>query len=151
MKFETFKKYIVKKNIKGIKHSFYNVNPLELIEIEKKIFIPKELKDFYLNIGYGFFYDNLDYFSIDKLYSPSEFCKINLREDYYIDDPTLDFYNTKKFNNYKIFIEVVESNYLLIDDNEVNGRNAILYIDTKIADSLEEFLDRFDKEGHFFE
>ena len=45
---------------------------------EKKIFIPKELKEFYINIGYGCFYDNPDSFSIDKLYSPSEYCKINL-------------------------------------------------------------------------
>ncbi|MDY3548970.1 SMI1/KNR4 family protein [Riemerella anatipestifer] len=151
MKFEKFEKYIVEENKKGTKHTFHKVNLVELLEIEKKIFIPKELKEFYINIGYGFFYDNPDSFSIDKLYSPLEYCKINLREDYFADDPTLDFYDTNKFENYKIFIEVVEGNYLLIDDNEVEGKNAIIYIDTKIADSLEEFLDRFDKEGHYFE
>ncbi len=151
MKFGKFKKYIVEENKKGNKHTFHKVNFIELLEIEKKIFIPKELKEFYINIGYGCFYDNPDSFSIDKLYSPSEYCKINLREDYYSDDPTLDFYNQEKFKNYKIFIEVVEGNYLLIDDNEKEGKNAIIYIDTKIADSLEEFLNRFDKEGHYFE
>jgi hypothetical protein len=140
MKFGKFKKYIVEENKKGNKHTFHKVNFIELLEIEKKIFIPKELKEFYINIGYGCFYDNLDSFSID-----------NLREDYYSDDPTLDFYNQEKFKNYKIFIEVVEGNYLLIDDNEIEGKNAIIYIDTKIADSLEEFLNRFDKEGHYFE
>lgn len=104
MKFGKFKKYIVEENKKGNKHTFHKVNFIELLEIEKKIFIPKELKEFYINIGYGCFYDNPDSFSIDKLYSPSEYCKINLREDYYSDDPTLDFYNQEKFKNYKILI-----------------------------------------------
>jgi hypothetical protein len=46
---------------------------------------------------------------------------------------------------------VVEGNYLLINKKDDNGKNSILYIDEKIADSLEEFLARFDKEGHYFE
>lgn len=118
---------------------------------EEKIFIPHELLLFYENIGYGLFFDTPDSYSIDRLYSPSEFCKINLREDYYTDDPTLDYYDHKKFENYKIFFEVVEGNYLLIADNEDKGKNAIIYINEKIADSLEEFLNRFNDEGHYFE
>jgi hypothetical protein len=45
---------------------------------------------------------------------------------------------------------VVEGNYLLINKNDDYVKNSILYIDEKIADSLEEFLARFDKEGHYF-
>ncbi|OFO58468.1 hypothetical protein HMPREF3027_09305 [Porphyromonas sp. HMSC077F02] len=149
--FDKFKKYITGVGEKTTRHMFHKVTQDELNEVKEKIFIPHELLLFYENIGYGFFFDTPDSYSIDRLYSPSEFCKINLREDYYTDDPTLDYYGHKKFENYKIFFEVVEGNYLLIADNEDKGKNAIIYINEKIADSLEEFLNRFDDEGHYFE
>lgn len=151
MAFEQFKEYIVEEGKKGSKHSFYKVDSFDIIDVEKKILLPKELKDFYLNVGYGLFFDSPDSYAIDKFYSPTEYCKINLRQDYYSHDPTLDLYKSEKFKDYFIFFEVVEGNYLLIDRKEINGKNAIFYIDEKIADSLEEFLVKFDKEGHYFE
>ena len=96
-------------------------------------------------------YDTPESFSVDRFLSPDEYLKINLRIDYYEFYPALDFYNTDFFKDYLIFFEVVEGNYLLINKKDDNGKNSILYIDEKIADSLEEFLVRFDKEGHYFE
>lgn len=149
--FEDFKKYIVKDGEKSLKHSFYKLDEKEISRIEKEIFIPKELKLFYLEIGYGYMFDSPESFSINRFLSPEEYLKINFRLDYYEFYSALDFYSTDFFKDYYIFFEVVEGNYLSISKNDENGKNSILYIDEKIADSLEEFLIRFDNEGHYFE
>lgn len=153
MAFKDFNIYISseREKRKGLKHSFY---PLSLKEIEEAnilLKIPKELKIFYSIIGYGYMYNTDDSFSIDRLLSPNEFVKINLRQDYYEFDPTLEYFNLPIYQTKLIFFEVVEGNYLLIDKKDINGKNAIYYFDEKIANSLDEFLDKFDKEGHYFE
>ena len=149
--FDFLKKYIIKNEGEKLKHSFYKLDEQEISRIEKEIFIPKELKQFYSEIGFGYMYDTPESFSVDRFLSPDEYLKINLRIDYYEFYPALNFYNTDFFKDYLIFFEVVEGNYLLINKKDDNGKNSILYIDEKIADSLEEFLVRFDKEGHYFE
>jgi hypothetical protein len=153
MAFTDFNIYISNEREKksGLKHSFY---PLVLKEIEDAnllLEIPKELKSFYSIIGYGYMYNTDDSYSIDRFLSPNEFVKINLRQDYYEYDPTLEYFNLSMYQNKLIFFEVVEGNYLLIDKKDINGKNIIYYFDEKIANSLEEFLDKFDKEGHYFE
>jgi hypothetical protein len=150
MAFEQFQKYIINSQNKDPKHSFHSVKEAELELIEKEIIIPKELKSFYTNIGYGVMFDNTGSYSINKLYSPTEFLKINLRRDYYEFDPTLEYYNSEEFKNYSIFFEIVEGNYLLINNKAVNGKNSIMQINKVIFDSLEEFLVSFDKNEDFF-
>ena len=149
--FERFKKYIIEvtNQENNLKHNFYRVR-FENIELaEDSIQLPIELKLFYKEVGYGFFYKNLN--SFNRLFSPMQVKQINLREDFYEFDPDLELYKTDFYKDKLIFFEVNEGVYLLIDKNDIKGKNAIYYFDDKIANSLEEFLDRFDKEEHYFE
>lgn len=153
MSFEFLKHYInrLDENISDSqnKYQLYSLDMKQIEVLDEEFVIPLELKKFYEEIGYGFF-NKTESYTIDTLLSPSAMKAINLKEDYYEFDPTLDFYDEAEYRDKIIFFEVVEGNYLLIDKEDKNGKNAIYYFDQKIADSLEEFLIRFDKEGHYF-
>jgi hypothetical protein len=151
MNFDFLQKYIVEPNSKKrLRHTFHPVKASELALVEDVITIPVELKKFYTLIGSGFLLDTVDE-SIDKLLDPVEFKKINLKEDFFEFDPTLEIFSLPMFKDKLIFFVVNEGVYLLIDKNDINGHNPIFYFDEKIANSLEEFLLRFDEEPYFFE
>lgn len=132
------------------KHHFFPLDNDEITLIEKEILVPTELREFYLTVGYGFFFPQDDS-SFDRLLDVISYKKINLRQNYYEFDPDLDLYSHSKYDDRLIFFEVNEGVYLLIAKEAIEGKNAIYYFDEKIADSLEEFLIRFDQEGHYFE
>jgi len=44
-----------------------------------------------------------------------------------------------------------EGTYLHIDKKAIGSQNAIYFFERKIANSLEDFLLRFNTEGHYFE
>lgn len=138
------------KKYKSLKHHFFRLKTKEINKVNNEIEIPKELKGFYTEIGYGFFFQQDDS-SFDRLLDVISFKKINLRQDYYEFDPDLDLYNHSKYDNKLIFFEISEGVYLLIDKEAKDGKNSIYYFNKKIADSLQEFLTRFDKEGYYFE
>lgn len=157
MNLEFLKKYILPSEAHSsneeyteLKHHFFRLGNNEIILVEDEIKIPKELKEFFVAIGYGFFFHQ-DNSSFDRLLDVISFKKVNLRQDYYEFDPDLDLYSHNKYQDKLIFFEVNEGVYLLINKHDINGRNAIYYFDKKIADSLEEFLIKFDREGHYFE
>ena len=151
MAFEFLKKYVVDENSNiRLRHTFHSVEEEVIQQIDSIIKIPVELKKFYHLIGYGFMLDIIDR-SIDRFLDPFEFKRINLREDYYQFDPTLELFSLSMYENKLIFFEVNEGVYLLIDKQDINKKNAIYYFDKKIANSLEEFLLRFDKEPYYFE
>lgn len=149
--FERFLKYIIedKNQENTLKHNFYKVKFESIKLTETSIQLPVELKLFYEEVGYGFFYKKLD--SIDRLLSPLQVKQINLREDFYEFDPDLELFKADFYKDKLIFFEVNEGNYLLINKRDEQDKNAIYYFDIKIADSLNEFLNRFDDEGHYFE
>ncbi|HLV91997.1 MAG TPA: SMI1/KNR4 family protein [Aequorivita sp.] len=132
------------------KHYFYYVENSHIKDVKEMINIPHELLDFWTQIGYGFFHKHEDY-SFNRLLGPESFKIINLRQEIYAHDPDLELYDSEEYQNKLIFFEVNEGVYLLIDKEAKDGKNAIYYFDDRIADSLEEFLLRFDKEGHYFE
>jgi len=145
MSFNFLKDYIVQQEGKReFKHNFYKVNKEQLQEIKSLIKIPYELNLFYQEIGYGFMFDINELYSINKFLDPDGFKKINYREDYFQFDPTLNLFDNPEYEGKLIFFEVNEGVYLLIDKDDTNGKNAIYYFDHKIADSLEEFLLKFD-------
>lgn len=109
------------------------------------ISFPKELYDFYTEVGYGFFNRESDS-AINRLIDPESVADIRLREDEFEYDPDLDMYEDL---NKLVFFEVVEGLYFSISVDE-NDKNAIYYVDTIIAESLEEFLKRLDQEGDYF-
>lgn len=109
------------------------------------ISFPKELYDFYTEVGYGFLNRESDS-AINRLIDPESVADIRLREDEFEYDPDLDMYEDL---NKLVFFEVVEGLYFSISVDE-NDKNAIYYVDTIIAESLEEFLKRLDQEGDYF-
>lgn len=133
----------------GLKHNFYTVdtNSVEIAEQKLKFQIPPELKQFYIEIGYGFFWQN-DKRSFDRLLSPLQLAQINLREDFYEFDPDLDIYDEQ---DRLIFFEVNEGLYLTILKDDISGKNGIYFFDKKITSSLEEFVIELDKNHNFIE
>ncbi len=73
------------------KHNFFPLNPNIINEIDKIIKIPLELKKFYNEVGYGFFFCE-EKIAHDRLLDVNSFKIINLREDYYEFDPDLEIY-----------------------------------------------------------
>ncbi len=135
---------------KDYKHFLFMSTSQVINSVNSTLPIPIELKQFFENVGYGFFFQQ-DKISFDSLLNPNSFKIINLREEYYEFDPDLELYEEEEYQDKLIFFEVNEGVYLLISKEAVNGKNAIYYFDEKIADSLEEFLIKFDKDSSYFE
>jgi len=133
---------------KLVKHTLIKLEKSDIASIELDIEIPHELNEFWNHIGYGFFHNNSEY-SFDRLLDPNSFKIINLRQEYYEFDPDLEYYEI--FPERVLFMEIVEGTYLTMDKKNLDGKNSIYYFDELIADSLEEFLKRFDSDGHYFE
>jgi hypothetical protein len=133
---------------KSVKHSLIKLEKSDIANIKVHIEIPHELNVFWEQIGYGFFHNKSEY-SFDRLLDPNSFKIINLRQEYYEFDPDLEHYET--YPERVLFMEIVEGTYLTMEKKNLNGKNSIYYFDDLIADSLEEFLKRFDSDGHYFE
>lgn len=106
------------------------------------IHFPRELREFYLEIGYGFFNCG-SHSKFNRLIDPESVADIRLQEDVYAYDPDLELYDdlTKL-----VFYEVVEGLYFSISVED----HAIYYVDIKIAESLVEFLEKLDQEGDYY-
>lgn len=154
---EALKKYVLpdekasdKEEYKHLKHHFFPLSNPEIEMVNREIEIPIELKKFYKTIGYGFlFQKDKDYF--DRILDVISFKNINLRQDCYEYDPDLELYNSPNYSDKLIFFELSEGSYLLIEKTADNEKNAVYFFNEKIANSLQEFLMRFDYEGHYFE
>jgi antitoxin YxxD len=147
-----FIKFILPKNSetnKTLKHNFFPVSKTDIIEAESRLdfLFPDELDEFYAKIGYGFM--NCQELNTQHLlFSPNQIAAINNREDFYEFDPDLEVYdNLNRF----IFFRLNEGVYLTMDKNKIEGRFNIYYFDKKIAESLEEFLTKFDENSNYFE
>ena len=135
---------------KDYTHHLFPLKRSEVEEVSTLINIPKELEEFYHQVGYGFFFQN-DNSHIDRFLDAESFKSINLRKDFYEYDPDLELYDSEDHVNKRIFYELNEGVYLLIDNEEVNGSNSVYSFTGKIANSLEEFIKRFVEEGYYFE
>jgi hypothetical protein len=131
------------------KHILFPLKKEEIYNVYSLFQIPIELKIFYEEIGYGFFFrKNSSFFN--RLLDPFSFKQINLREDFYEFDPDLELYEKYYDDNKLIFFEVCEGVYLLIDKEDNDGKNAIYYFKDKIANSLFEFLIKFDNDERYY-
>lgn len=110
-------------------------------EIEFGYELPTELKEFYLQIGYGFFHKAQG--DINRLIDTTSLFQINLKQDEFEFDPDLEVYDDLYNGEKLLFFEVNEGVYLAIDKIAENGKNKIYYTDSKISDSLEEFIKSF--------
>ncbi|MGN4929645.1 SMI1/KNR4 family protein [Bacillus cereus group sp. MYBK14-1] len=142
--FDFLKKYVVANE--GVKSDktpiFYPLKSEEIEEAEEllKMKFPKELKDFYKEIGYGFL-EASDRFFFNRFMDPFSVSDFRLREDIYEYNPNIDGVDDEES---LVFFEVTELNFLTIKFKEENelGQCPIYSSSTKIADSLEEFINK---------
>lgn len=134
--------------VKNNNHKFYELKENDLTEAEERLgfSFPKELREFYLEIGYGFIKGNNEN-AINRLLDPDTIADITLREDIYEFDPDLD--GIYEEEDKLVFYEVNEGVYLTLDLNE-NEKSPVFFFDTKIADSLEEFIKKVDQDDQYF-
>lgn len=129
-------------------NSFYLVTSNEIKEVEQTLGlkIPHELKEFYLEIGYGFIKGSE--FNINRIMDPYSVRDFRLRENDYEFFPDIEIY--EEFESEKvIFFEGSESALMSIELNESN-ENPIYYYDIQIAASLKEFLRKIEENDKYY-
>ena len=123
----------------NIKNYFdaYEVNEQEIVNAEKymKIQFPNDLKNFYMEVGYGFVKNEEG--AINRLIDPLGCADIRLRTDIYEYDPDLEMYETFEEDKL-IFFEVNEGVYMSIGLTD----EKIYFTDKLIAESLSDFLEK---------
>ena len=134
--------------IKDNKNKFYPITIEEIknVENELQLSVPKELKDFYLQVGYGFI--NGSEFNINRIMDVDSVRDFRLRQGDFEFYPDIDIYD--EFEEDKlIFFEGSESALISIELTE-NSNSKIFYYDIKIADSLQEFLEKILEDDNYY-
>ncbi|UIR31947.1 SMI1/KNR4 family protein [Priestia flexa] len=129
-------------------NSFYQVNENEIKEVEKELDLkfPKELVNFYIEVGYGFIKGSE--FNINRIMDPYSVRDFRLRVNDFKFYPDIEIYDEFE-NNKLIFFEGSESALMSIELNE-NNRSAVYYYDIQIATSLEEFLRKIEENDKYY-
>jgi hypothetical protein len=121
------------------RHTFYNINEEEIIEAEQTMNrrFPKELRNFYLEIGYGFFCKD-DTTRTNRIMHPNDIAL------YYVNDSEYEYVDKEIYGEQElIFFDLGgEGDFLTINIASENkdGKCEILYFGRKIASSLLNFL-----------
>ncbi|WP_434778953.1 SMI1/KNR4 family protein [Neisseria sp. Ec49-e6-T10] len=130
------------------KNTFYKVTQSEIEEVEKDLgfCLPDELKEFYLNIGYGFIHSSVG--NINRIMDPYSVRDFRLRQndfEYYPDIEIYDDFEEGKL----IFFEANEVSMLSIAiDN--NKSRAIFYYNEEIATNFLEFINKIIIDDTFY-
>ena len=129
-------------------NSFYQVNENEIKEVEKELDLkfPKELVNFYIEVGYGFIKGSE--FNINRIMDPYSVRDFRLRVNDFEFYPDIEIYEEFE-NNKLIFFEGSESALMSIELND-NNRNPVYYYDVQIATSLEEFLRKMEENDNYY-
>lgn len=129
-------------------NSFYPVTENEIKEVEKELDLkfPKELVNFYIEVGYGFIKGSE--FTINRIMDPYSVRDFRLRVNDFEFYPDIEIY-AEFMNNKLIFFEGSESALMSIELNE-NNRSAVYYYDIQIATSLEEFLRKIEENDKYY-
>lgn len=151
--FNFLKKYIFgleDSNRTTSKHAFFKLSKNDIEKAEKSIKkrFPKELIEFYRQIGYGFLCRQ-DKDSIDRIMDPESIANFILREDRYEYDEYRDMIDIEKE---MVFFELGESSYLTLDltQQDENGICPVLYYGDKVADSILDFIKKMDANTDYF-
>jgi antitoxin YxxD len=115
----------------------YELSEKEILDAEKRMGIrfPKDLSNFYKELGYGFVINTKH--AINRLIDPESCADIRLHEDIYEFDTDLEMYKIYE-EKAIIFFEVNEGVYISIGIND----GKIYFGNEVIADSLIEFLEK---------
>lgn len=102
--------------VKNDKHKFIRLQENELLDAEERLGfeLPNELRDFYLEVGYGFIKGS-DGNAINRIMDPDTIADITLREGIYEFDPDLE--GIYEDDDKLVFYEVNEGVYLTLDLN----------------------------------
>ncbi len=134
--------------IKNSHHKFFKLQENELIVAEERLgfTFPNELRNFYLEVGYGFIKgNNVD--AINRIMDPDTIADITLREGIYEFDPDLE--GIYEEEDKLVFYEVNEGVYLTLDLNTLQ-QTPVYFFETQIADSLEEFIRKINQDTEYF-
>lgn len=129
-------------------NKFYPVSREEIEEIERdlNLILPIELRNFYLEVGYGFI--NGSEFNINRIMDPYSIRDFRQRVNDFEFYPDIEIYD--EFEDQKlIFFEANESALLSIDLGN-NNENPIYYYDIKIADSLKDFFKKIEEDDTYY-
>ncbi|MEW4274566.1 MULTISPECIES: SMI1/KNR4 family protein [Priestia] len=131
-------------------NQFYPVCEADIEEVEGTLGLkfPFELRKFLLEVGYGFI-QGYEY-NINRIMGPSSIRDARLKVNDFEFYPDIELYEDLEEGKL-LFFEANESALLLIEISEEQN-NAIYYDDIKIADSLEEFLEKvMENDGYYFD
>ncbi|MGG3568524.1 SMI1/KNR4 family protein [Priestia megaterium] len=130
------------------KHKFYSLEEKEIEAAEHRLGgnFPAELRQFYVEIGYGFANRN-ETTAFQRIIDPDSAVDLHLREDFYEHDPDLDMYDEREGF---IFFEVVEGLYFEVRWGTEDA-SPVYFMDTRISDSLQAFFEQLDNNAHFYE
>ncbi|MBE7127455.1 SMI1/KNR4 family protein [Bacillus mycoides] len=134
--------------IKNSHHKFLKLQENEFIVAEERLgfAFPNELRNFYLEVGYGFIKgNNVD--AINRIMDPDTIADITLREGIYEFDPDLE--GIYEEEDKLVFYEVNEGVYLTLDLNTPQ-QTPVYFFETQIADSLEEFIRKINQDAEYF-
>lgn len=134
--------------VKNERHKFIRLQENELLNAEERLGfeLPNELRDFYLEVGYGFIKGS-DGNAINRIMDPDTIADITLREGIYEFDPDLE--GIYEEDDKLVFFEVNEGVYLTLDLNTPQ-KTPVYFFETQIADSLEEFIRKVDEDAEYF-
>ena len=128
------------------KHTFYRVNKKEINDAEEKIKMkfPKELQDFYEEIGYGYFYDKDECF-IDVLMKPMDIADYRCGKGMYVCSEDREFLGDDAL----VFFEVDSNCNIHI---KISGfdKGKIFLGKTEIASNFYEFIKRISENSNYF-
>lgn len=129
-------------------HQLHSLTKDEIKNSESKlgIIFPKLLREFYLEIGYGFIGSEVG--NINRIMDPESVLDFRLRQNDFEFYPDIEIYD--EFEEDKmIFFEANESVLISIGfGSDNNGK--IYYYDKEISKNLEEFLEKLLEDDAFY-
>lgn len=133
-------------NYKGNK--FYKVKTYSIDAAQDSLGIvfPKDLIEFYTQVGYGFLKSENDNFN--RIMDPESVAEFRLRTGPFANNSDLDIYDAYERDRL-VFFEICEGSYISIGFTKKNN-GKIYYGKKEIANSLEEFLTKYQNDENYF-
>lgn len=153
--FSYWKKYVLpSENVQAppeYKHKFYPLSIREVEEAEKRLNqkFPKELRKFYLQIGYGFMCINQNSFT-NRIMDPHSVADLILGEDIYEDYYLVD--EIAEQPHLFPFFELGDDSLIFLDLSKEtgDGNHPVDYAGIIIAESIEDFLRKLDAQENYY-
>lgn len=125
----------------------YSVDMSDIVEAESVIGLnfPSELKCFYEKFGYGFLSGN----NINRILDPFSISDLRLRINEYEYYEDLNLY--KEFEEDKLLFFEANEGVLFSIEIANKPKQKIYFYDKIIANSLEEFIEKYSKDNYYYE